>query len=120
MGSTIPVILTSTDVAELYAPTTDAYINAADFASPDELALYMTTVLQNDTLRASFSAWKKNATLVRTWTRQQMGSTISGGPGLALCKLCEAYVKKWGCNLLDPAPQGCPKPNPHGGHPEGI
>ena len=118
-SGSIPVVMTATDVERLYAPTKDAYINAADFTGPDELAAHLKMVMQNDTLRASFSAWKKNTTLVTAWLEQQRSQTNrpgQNGAGASMCRVCMAYVKKWGCNLLNPIPEGCPAPNARGGH----
>ena len=87
----IPIVMTATDVGHLYAPTKEAYINAADFGSPDELAVFLKELLLDDERRARYSAWKQNATLVEEWRQRMLQDTIGGGPETA-CGICEAYV----------------------------
>jgi len=115
----IPVVMSAPDVEDM-APTKDAYINVADFSSPTELVAYMKTVISNETLRNSFTAWKKNTTLVKEWTDRLAGrQAADAGPFLG-CEVCKAYVRKWGCNLLTPIPKNCPKPAANGGHPTNM
>ena len=102
--NSIPVVLSSPDILR-YAPTPNAFINAADFASPQHLASFMQHVRHNASLFQSFFEWRKNPAILSSWRRRfpvdRHGATMA-------CGICEAYMRKWGCHLLDPQPTNCP------------
>lgn len=111
----IPVLLTGPGFERL-VPSKGSYISVTDFESPKELAAYLEYVHSNTTLRNSFTMWKKNRTFVRDWISRTSTALPVSLPE-AGCALCQAHVRKWGCNLLSPIPEGCPKPSERGGHP---
>ena len=54
--NTIPVMLGGADYDNLLPP--GSFINARDFYSPEHLAQYLQTVLNNSTLEQSYFQWR--------------------------------------------------------------
>ena len=54
--NTIPVVLGGADYENLLPP--GSFINARDFYSPEHLADYLLTVLNNSTLHQSYFQWR--------------------------------------------------------------
>lgn len=105
LSGSLPVYLGS-PAADLYAPGPHSFINAHHFKSGTELAKYLQRVRSDSKLYESYFAWKSDP---QAKTRiQQLINRFRHGDGAGYCKLCEAYVRKYGCRLLVPVPADCP------------
>ena len=84
-SNSLPVVWSSLDVVE-YTPGPDTFINAANFATPEALADYLTVVRRNVTLYNTFFKWRTNVTRVNTIKKRWL--KVGGGKN-AICGLCE-------------------------------
>ena len=74
---------------------------------PKELAARLREIRADPKLYANFFAWKKNAQI----RARMQALDRSFGPKARghICDMCERYVEKFGCHMLDPPPAGCPQ-----------
>ncbi len=109
-SNSLPVLWSASDIVK-YTPGPHSFINVADFSSPKELADYLIRVRGDPDLYNSYFAWRRNTTAVKHWTSTWIKHSFNawGPPGM--CRLCEAYVEKFGCHLSPQARShpACPK-----------
>lgn len=105
-AGTIPVVLGPN--IEAFVPK-GSVVNLADFEHPSDAAAYLKEILRNATLRSSFQHWRIDPALKKEYARRRR--LLDGGMfgPTAVCRICEAYVEKYGCHLLSR-----PQPGPGG------
>jgi hypothetical protein len=92
---TLPIYWGAPNIAD-FAPGPNSFINAMDFAGPDELVAHVKKVHSDRALYESYFEWRKQGLSRRFYKMAEFNfGTKNHRPANWRCRLCEAFAQRY-------------------------